>query len=453
MPLTGPPCAFHVGSTALVKTHLSLSHYRHNPMESLQQLSSLPNVVWLDSGRPGANTPASRYDIISAAPSQQVRGDMPEYQKVMQDKLDSQATDSHLPFSSGWIGYIGYESRHDQFGLPDANKPLWFGWYDWALIHDHELKCAHLVFAESCCPQTKQTVEALMANPLATCPDHLGAFSCSEFTAKLSRCAYIESVERIQDYIQAGDCYQVNFTQCFNATFSGDALSAYNTLRQAIPSPYCSYLALEDEHILSISPERFIKIDGKNAVTQPIKGTAPRDKDPDVDNGLKSELQNSTKNRAENVMIVDLLRNDFSQLCVPHSVKVPELFKVHSFENVHHLVSTVAGELQNGVDHIDFILACFPGGSITGAPKKRAMQIINELEPTPRGPYCGSIGYFSSNKKSEFNIAIRTLHLRKEKITCWGGGGIVADSNPDAEYDESLYKIRALMHALSHHQI
>jgi len=334
---------------------------------------------------------------------------------------------SHLPYCGGWVGYISYEANHKNFNIAQKKTTLFF--------------------LSSCKPETQRQVLTLLKKENL----HPKSFSCSRFSSNESKQTYLKALEIIRQYLTAGDCYQINYTQCFTAEFHGDPLSAYLSLRRAVPSPFSAFLNWADESILSISPERFITINGNKAQTQPIKGTTTRGANSTEDTKLIQELKACEKNRAENLMIVDLMRNDFNKHCNPHSVKVPKLFEVQSFANVHHLVSTVTGEIPSGLNHVDFILSCFPGGSITGTPKKRAMEIIDELENQARGVYCGIIGYFSCNKNTTFNIAIRTLHIQNSKISAWAGGGIVLDSEPDQEYQESLNKIMSLLATLEKH--
>lgn len=418
----------------------------------LQRLQHLTGCVWLDSGQPGS--PDGRYDIFSALPSHTTAQSNPGHlSKALDEALLEQASQqpqdsAALPFYGGWIGFFGYGYRHAEFGLTPETAyqcgQTWFGWYDWALIQDHREHQAILFFGDHCAPTIRaQIITALTQTPPSP------SFSCGPFQPGQSKEDYLKAVDRVQDYILAGDCYQTNYTQRFSAQFSGSCAAAYQRLRQAIPSPFSAFLSLPSgSHILSISPERFIRVQDNEALTQPIKGTALRGLNTDEDRIQGEQLRQSPKNRAENLMIVDLLRNDFSKNCLPHSVQTPGLFELHSFANVHHLISTVTGKLKPRVNHADFILDCFPGGSITGAPKKRAMQIIAELETHPRGVYCGAIGYFSRRQRSDFSIAIRTLLQENNEIYCWGGGGIVADSEPELEYQESWDKINRLLQAL-----
>lgn len=417
--------------------------YQKNPETYFLKLSHLSHCVWLDSGKP--DSAGGRYDIISALPSETIHADGNDITERLEERLKSHTNSCKLPFSGGWIGQFSYNYRHAHFGIAQTpSQSAWFGWYDWAIIVDHQLATTTLLTLPTCTPSTVRRVLDSIATPAIPHPH----FSCSAFAPDESKSRYLASISRIKEYLLAGDCYQVNYAQRFSAHFSGTAAGAYLCLRTAVPSPFCAYLDLGQRTLLSVSPERFIQLQKRHAITQPIKGTARRGNTDDEDAQLRSQLLQSAKNRAENVMIVDLLRNDFGQLCLPGSVKVPQLFEVQSLANVHHLVSTVVGTLPPQVNHTQFIASCFPGGSITGAPKKRAMEIIEDLELFGRSAYCGSIGYFSCNSNTDFNIAIRTMEQSGEQIRAWAGGGIVSDSEAEAEYDECLAKIGLLMEAL-----
>ncbi|MCR6652340.1 MAG: aminodeoxychorismate synthase component I [Cellvibrionaceae bacterium] len=425
--------------------------YAANAESLFLQLSHLPGCVWLDSGKPESNL--GRYDILTAFPSEQIRGDCDTVNERIKERLRSTTSqlsstkgDSELPFCGGWIGFYSYSCRHTAFRLKGKPSPIpeaQFSWYDWALVIDHQERKAELIWLGTCTAEVrKKVLEALQTSP------DTGTYSCSEFATDESREHYLAAIGKITAYLLAGDCYQVNYTQRFSADFHGSTPAAYLSLRRAVPSPFSAFLTLQEGSVMSISPERFIQINQRQALSQPIKGTAPRGKSHQEDDELRDTLRNSEKNQAENLMIVDLLRNDFSISCLPHSVEVPQLFALQSFNNVHHLVSDITGTLNPDVSHPDFIAACFPGGSITGAPKKRAMEVIEELEQHSRSIYCGAIGYFSVNGKTDFNIAIRTLLQHNQKLYAWAGGGIVADSDPAQEYEESLHKIGSLLRAL-----
>ncbi|WP_334078896.1 aminodeoxychorismate synthase component I [Microbulbifer sp. M83] len=431
--------------------------YSINTPMAFQAIADLPAPVWLDSGRPVA--PGGRFDIISADPlatlelDAHTREPFSELDDLLCE-LAPQDSDAQLPFCGGAIGYAGYElGMAENFLAPDP-RPTglpagFFGLYSWALIVDHQLCASHLVFHPAC---TDIQVRDLIARFNAVSwqdEASTGRFALgAPFAHEFSRDDYCRRIERILDYIRAGDIYQANFTQRFTAPFEGDPLAAYLALRSQVAGPFSAYLDLAGGQILSLSPERFIHADGSSVQTEPIKGTAPRHPDPVEDTRVAEALQHSVKDRAENLMIVDLLRNDFSKRCRSGSVRVPELFELATFANVHHLVSRITGELPEGSYFTDLLGACFPGGSITGAPKRRAMEIIRELELSPRGIYCGSIGYLSSCGRADTNIAIRTFNTSDGLVTGAAGGGIVADSSPAAEHDECLNKIGMLLATL-----
>jgi aminodeoxychorismate synthase component I len=268
----------------------------------------------------------------------------------------------------------------------------------------------------------------------------------AEFHAGLRKDEWIPLVVRAQEYIAAGDIYQVNLTHTLSSPWSEDPALFYPRLRAASPAPYACFLQLGDTAVLSASPECFLRIDGRRILTRPIKGTRPRGQN---DAAAVRELLASPKERAELVMITDLERNDLGQVCDYGSVHVTALCELQTFAQVHHLVSTIEGRLRPEVSAVQAVRACYPGGSITGAPKKRAREIIAELEPEPRGIYTGAVGYFGRDGQSIFNIAIRTLVVRDGRATYGIGAGIVADSDPAAEYDETLHKAAGLFAALS----
>ena len=267
---------------------------------------------------------------------------------------------------------------------------------------------------------------------------------------------YKSKFHRAMDYIKQGDCYQVNFAQQMTASYSGDSWSAYKTLRKIAPTPYAGYFETSNAQLISLSPERFIQVHDKQVQTQPIKGTRKRGSSSQEDVKLMAELSGSEKDRAENLMIVDLMRNDLGKCCEKGSIKVPTLFQIETHPNVHHLVSTVTGELPTAsvAASLDLLKESLPGGSVTGAPKKRAMEIIDELENFERTIYCGSMAYIDNSGNMDSNILIRSLLLSKRRddtqgqVKCWGGGGIVADSEAELEYEESLQKVRNILEGL-----
>jgi para-aminobenzoate synthetase component 1 len=257
----------------------------------------------------------------------------------------------------------------------------------------------------------------------------------------------------LKEYIVAGDIFQANLSQRFEAPLGEPAWTLYRRLRERNPAPFAAFLDFPEAVILSASPERFLHVDAAGRVeTRPIKGTRPRGIGPEHDAALAEALAESAKDRAENLMIVDLMRNDLSRVCSPGTVRVPELFALEHYATVHHLVSTVVGELAPGCNALDLLRGAFPGGSITGAPKIRAMEIIAELEPSQRSVYCGSIGYYSLTGALDTSIAIRTVIApsRQDRVYFSAGGGIVADSDPEQEYRETLHKARGMIDALGH---
>jgi len=368
------------------------------------------------------------------------------------------------PFQTGLAGYFGYGLRHHVERVPaharaDIAWPdLMLGLYDLVLAVDHVEGRAWLLasgYPETSPQARRERAEARIGwarERLSRATQATPSLSWA-IAAKpdLRQAEFEQAVRRTIDYIEAGDIYQANITQRFRAKLPAgfDRLSLYQALRMRNPATFGAYLDFGTTGILSSSPERFLKLGDGNVETRPIKGTRPRGRSAAEDQALAAELLASAKDRAENLMIVDLLRNDISRVCKIGSVKVPTLFGLESYATVHHLVSVVAGELAPGRSAVDLLRACFPGGSVTGAPKIRAMEIIAELEPTARGPYCGSIGYLSADGGMDSNIVIRTYCIQGQDLTFQVGGGIVADSDPHAEYEESLAKAKALIEVLA----
>lgn len=434
--------------------------YRANPAEYFAAIEHAPGAVLLDSGRPAAER--GRYDLLSAWPLAELTvaadesgGDFLQRLRHNLQQLGPAEVPApyELPFAGGLIGYLSYDfGRHlerlpslarDDLHLPDAR----FGLYGWALINDHQTGTSQLLFHPSLDAAERQRLIQLFNQPL---PASQSAFKLtSAMQPDLSAEDYRQAFQRIQHYIQAGDCYQVNFAQRFRGQYQGDPWVAYCALRAACPTPFSGFQRLPDGGaVLSLSPERFVHVSQGRVETRPIKGTRPRGRDAAEDAANAAELLASPKDRAENLMIVDLLRNDLGRTCRTGSVRVPELFSLESYPNVHHLVSSVTGELAHDKDALDLIAGSFPGGSITGAPKIRSMQIIDELEPTRRALYCGSLLYLDVRGEMDSSIAIRSLLAKDGQICCWGGGGIVADSDWQAEYQESITKVRVLLETL-----
>jgi len=424
-------------------------------------------AVFLDSGYPHGHQ--GRYDIIAAEPfiSLVTRGKLTEIREGGRIRLSpddpfalvkqalGKASDSlpELPFCGGAIGYFGYDLARRLEKMPalaaDAeNLPeMAVGIYDWALVVDHQERRSWLV-AQGRDPATASRWPHLRHafSQIQTIGWPRASFRIEgEAVPNLSHAAYLQAFRRIQHYIREGDCYQVNLAQRIAANCHGNPWVAYETLRHINPAPFSAFLNYPKAQVLSSSPERFLQCVGGEVETKPIKGTRPRSPNPEEDMYSLQALRESLKDRAENLMIVDLLRNDLGKHCVPGSVHVPVLFDVESFTTVHHLVSTVRGRLDPAHHALDLLRDCFPGGSITGAPKIRAMEIIEELEPNRRGVYCGSIAYIGFDGNMDSNITIRTLVHSDGSIRFWAGGGIVADSDPESEYQECYHKAAAML--------
>jgi para-aminobenzoate synthetase component 1 len=363
------------------------------------------------------------------------------------------AQESVHPFSVGALGALGYDLGRDIEKLPKiAVKDIHLndmniGFYDFSLIYDYAEKSwyGYHYDGSGALEYELNLIESKIEHNLQQASNLAGFQLTTPWINQLSSEQYQHKFARVQQYLLSGDCYQINLTQRFEAQYQGDEWQAYCALSRANQGPFSAFIRLEHHCILSISPERFIKLNGQCIETKPIKGTLPRHDDPLLDQQAAASLLSSEKDRAENVMIVDLLRNDISKVAAPGSVEVPRLFAIESFPAVHHLVSTVTATLADDKNAFDLLQATFPGGSITGAPKIRAMAIIEELEPSRRNLYCGSIGYISQNGNMDTSITIRTLVTENKRIYCWAGGGIVADSNNDAEYQESFDKVSKIL--------
>lgn len=471
--------------------------------EAFRRLAHLPGVVFLDSA---AQEPArGRYSYIVGAPFETIRarggsvevvrpaspdlnerGEVP----VAAGELDPFRTlASRLaawrtaevpglpPFQGGAIGVFGYglsrsverlpPPRRDDLPTPDLAVEL----ADWVVAHDHSLGTAVLVAQgfpglsdserEARARQRTEEILALLAAPPRPhaplrspalerekmapsfeVPGHPQVLS--NFTPQ----GYVNAVAAGIEAIRAGDLFQVNLSQRLLHALEEPPLEIYRKLRERNPAPYAGYMDLGEATILSSSPEQFLSLSGPEVITRPIKGTRPRGYTPEADSYGSEALRESEKDRAENVMIVDLLRNDLSRVCRPGTVLVPRLFELERHPTVHHLVSEVRGVLKEGLGAVDLLRATFPGGSVTGAPKVRAMEIIAELEPTARGPYCGSLGWIAFHGGMGLNILIRTLTASRGWLQLPVGGGVVALSNPEVEYQETLHKAAGMLRAL-----
>lgn len=418
-------------------------------------LNAVRHLEWpalLSSGQPSEF--GGRFSIACGGPVKRMEiSSREEKEKLEALRLKSikpaEGFQPQLPFSCGWLGYFSYDAGRLFEDLPcqaEDDLPLpWvrLGYYTWSLVSDHQSQTTWLsgYFSDQ---QAEELAQKL------TSPEPEESFKLeSGFTSNMSAASYQQKFAQVQALLEAGDCYQINLAQRFSATFQGSSHAIWKALRQQIAAPFSAFLDFGDQQLLSLSPERFVQSSADGRVeTKPIKGTRPRGKTPKQDAAYKQELLNSSKDRAENLMIVDLLRNDLGRVCQAGSIGVPDLFTLESYTNVHHLVSRVTGQLASGQQPLDLLKAAFPGGSITGAPKLRAMQIIEELEPCRRSAYCGSIGYIDQSGRMDFNIAIRTFIAAKNQLHVWGGGGLVADSDVNEEYAETLHKVARLIRVL-----
>ena len=468
-----------------------------DPLDCCSRCRDLPFLIFLDSA--ATRDRLGCYSFLSGDPAVVVRskgevterwtsaagtwesiaGDPLEFVRVLLRQHAAAAIPDLPPFQGGAAGYIGYDwgtrlervapPRFDDLAIPDCM----LGWYDWVIAWDHERGRAWLI--STGLPETgparshraaerQASIRALLAGgcpappPPSLAPAHRAATTpapplypfAAGIRSTFTRSGYCDAVRRVIDYLFAGDIFQANLSHRLQSRLAESPFDLYRRLRRHNPAPFAAYLDFGELVVASSSPERFLRVSPETRVVEarPVKGTRPRGRDPADDAALRQELSESEKDRAEHVMIVDVLRNDLSRVCRPGSVRVPELFALEQYATVHHLVSTVVGELAPDRDVVDLLRAAFPGGSITGAPKIRAMQIIAELEPTARGVYCGSIGYLSVTGALDTSIVIRTYLVLGEDVYFQVGGGIVADSDPEQEYRETLDKARGLVSAL-----
>lgn len=406
------------------------------PADLAGELCHLPGFVFLDSSSAdGISSPGGRdrFSLLTACPGEIIRGnlfDPADFETLRQTHaLHSRASHStpDLGFpTDGLYGTVGYDGDFE------------FGIYRECLVFDHH-------------EETWFELGRLSEKRLVGPPSHLGELDRIGFASGISKDRFCSMVEKAQDYITAGDIYQVNLSHQFSTKVPPqfDSFALYENLRGRSPAPYSAFLRQEEKTILSSSPELFLSLSGKTIQTRPIKGTRPRFRDREKDEKSAYDLLTSSKELAELIMITDLERNDLGQICEFGSVEATELLKLERFAQVFHLVSTVEGTLRPEVDHIEALRACFPGGSITGAPKRRAREIIEELEAVDRALYTGTIGCFGFNGESRFNIAIRTAILEGETLHFHVGAGIVADSDPEMEWEETLHKAAGILQAAS----
>ncbi len=444
--------------------------YTPDTCDLFERIRELPGAALFDSAYP--HSTAGRFDILTACPMavqlpelvaqateqqcQSYFADLAYFHTEHYREVQPAAQD--IPFCGGILGYLEYDAGSALHKLPHPScavdeqltpprSPAQLQAYDWAVIQDHLLKRTVLVAQSSV--SAKRRAELLQRLRHRSVTAHRPLYLTAPFQSNHDSGQYKAAFEKIQRYIHAGDCYQVNLAQRFSAPFEGDPWSAYRELRAIAAAPFSAFIAGQDgSTVMSLSPERFISLHGLHVEASPIKGTRPRYTDFKADELAANELQSSEKDRAENLMIVDLLRNDLGRSCVIGSIHVDRLFELQSFPTVHHLVSTISGELMSDRSAWELLRDSFPGGSITGAPKRRAMEIIAELEPHARQVYCGSMLYVSADGRMDSNIAIRTLLCRNGEIHCWAGGGIVADSQWQLEYQETYDKVGKFLQVL-----
>lgn len=458
------------------------------PEVAFWQLKALHQPFWLDSGK--GDTERSRYSLLGAnpvatywidsggrghyctytiggdisasetsdAPFELLRRILRERQQSFSLTLNTNEVDSNcgiaeaLPFVSGGVGYLSYEARHLIERLPRQaveDLPIpWgrFDFYNWCYVYDHHDGIGYLVSPYphvDLMPWQVLLSQAIPPNPRS------GPFIASEPVPDMTLLTYQGAIQSIKDYIASGDIYQMNMTQRFKAQALGNPIDLYYRLRQVNPAPFSAFLSYPEFTALCSSPERFVQVRGRTIETRPIKGTVRRHADPEADAKGREWLSQSVKDRSELLMIVDLERNDLSKVAAKGSVAVPELFVIETYPTVHHLVSTVTATLAEGKDLVDVLQAVFPGGSITGTPKIRAMEIIDSLEPTTRNLYTGTIGYLCDSGDMDLNIVIRTIVRQGDCYHYQVGGGIVWDSITDSEYEECFTKGKALVEALA----
>ena len=441
------------------------------PLTLADRIKALGHMIWMDSTAEYAVDQEQSYDIITACPEVMVYAtgnaltqydlktnqkkhwneDPFNYLETLVDQYAIDLSNDEALFTGGLAGYWGYELNHvnepKSVRHRDSHWPdMAVGLYLWSLVVNHSQQTLTLFFHPKIADEKKKKIVDLVTSAERfNSPSADNSMTLkTPFNKQMPFEYYQHAFKKIKEYIYAGDCYQVNLTQRFSAEYQGDLWEAYKQLRMKSPTPFAAFFDCGPITILSHSPERFIKLYQGNVETKPIKGTQPRYKCPAKDEHSAKTLMSSEKDRAENLMIVDLVRNDLSRHCEANSVKTTQLFSLESYANVHHLVSLVEGKLKKETTPIRLLRDAFPGGSITGAPKIRAMQIIRELEPVARSVYCGAIGYISLNGNMDTNIPIRTLVADDHQISCWGGGGIVADSICEHEYQESKIKVNNL---------
>ncbi len=412
-------------------------------------------------------TRGNRITLTEEGKTREYRGDPLTATQEILDRYRTESVSQTLPFGGGAVGYLSYdlgrsieklpEKARDDLDLPE----IIMGFYDSGVVFDNREHKAYVTSTGLPKPagperqrRARERLKELKSRLAAQKPARTASGATAsrilagEIRSNFSREGYLKAVAKARQYIIDGDIFEVNLSQRFEAEIGSSAFELYEQLRAINPAPFAAYLNFDEVQIVSASPERFLKKTGGKIETRPIKGTRRRGKTPEEDTRLARELTESAKDRAENIMIVDLERNDLGRVCRYGTVKVRELTALERFPTVFHLTSTVEGQLREGQTIRDVLRATFPGGSITGAPKVRAMEIIEELEPTRRSIYTGSIGYIGFNGDLDLNIAIRTFIVKQNRVYFQAGGAVVYDSDPEDEYQETLDKARALFEAL-----
>ena len=459
--------------------------YRQFKALSLQQRNQLFShyaekfgTFLLDSGQSNDQHQDGRFDIIAVNPLTTISSkdlnleDPLQYLKDKTQQCDPENVPDelkHLPCIGGLFFALSYDmgkyyEKIADSALDDLELADFFAaTFGCILIIDHKENASFLICSDDISLNTYHQIAEQIEDILTNLPDKKLNEEADEtiyedktefnltssWKANFSEQQYQEAFNQVQSYIEAGDCYQVNLAQRFKANCDGSSWHAYCQLSQENNAPFSAFINTGEADILSLSPERFIRLNDKKVETKPIKGTMPRGQTEEEDLHFKNKLIASKKDQAENLMIVDLMRNDLGRSCVPGSIKVPHLFKLESFQSVHHLVSTIEGKLETNEDAFSLLAHCFPGGSITGTPKIRAMDIIDQLEPNRRTYYCGSIGYIDIRGNMDTNICIRTLVRKDEQIYCWAGGGIVRESVAEKEYQETFDKVSKIIPVLT----
>jgi anthranilate/para-aminobenzoate synthase component I len=454
------------------------------PVNAYERIASGPYSFLLESAKEHRST--ARYSYVGSDPflilkakgprleidrgdkSEAVPGPPITALKNLLDELSIPKMDGLPPFFAGAVGLFSYDfvrffEKLPRHAVDDLNCPdLWLMFVDTVVVFDHEDKSLQIIYTP---PQNQvlntdrttlfergldkiKQIEERLTSPFLPARSKRDPIPVPRPESNLSKVQYMKMVRRCKEYIAAGDIYQANLSQRFSVPFHQDAWSLYQVLRGINPAPFGGFLQMGDFQLVSASPERLVRLQSGIVETRPIAGTRPRGGNLREDQGMRSDLLSSEKERAEHLMLVDLERNDLGKVCRYGSVHVDEFMGTEQYSHVMHIVSNIRGELSSGKQSLDVIRAVFPGGTITGVPKVRCMEIIEELEPSVRGPYSGSFGYINLSGELDLNLIIRTFVIKNNRAYIQVGGGIVADSEPEYEYRETLYKAEALLEAL-----